>query len=125
MAPPDVRYRRWRQIGFQRQFGWSGKELRKPQLLPERWRERLPEAMAYYAGQIRNLRKKDSGWAIGCCPFHDDRVPSMRVRVSGGGTGVWRCFAGCGSGDLVAFHMRRTGMDFIEAVQDLIGGSKP
>jgi DNA primase len=38
-----------------------------------------------------------------------------------GSRGRWKCFAGCGSGDLVAFHMRLRGVPFVEAVRDLCG----
>ena len=35
--------------------------------------------------------------------------------------GGWRCFAGCGGGDLVGFHMLLRGLDFKTAVRDLVG----
>ena len=53
------------------------------------------------------------------CPFHEDRNASLSVKVVDA-RGHWRCFAGCGAGDLVAFHMRRTGKAFQEAVADLL-----
>jgi hypothetical protein len=38
--------------------------------------------------------------AVGCCPFHEDRHPSLSVRVT---DGVWHCF-GCGrSGNALTF----------------------
>lgn len=40
-------------------------------------------------------------------------------RVHGG----WRCFAGCGAGDLLSFHERLTGMGFRDAVAELTGGA--
>lgn len=39
--------------------------------------------------------------AVGQCPMHDDRRPSLGVLG-----GFWRCFAGCGEGGLNAFRAR-------------------
>ena len=52
------------------------------------------------------------------CPFHDDKEASLSVNFQHGG---WCCFAGCGRGDMVGFHQRRTGLDFAAAVRDLTG----
>jgi DNA primase len=50
------------------------------------------------------------------CPFHEDKKPSLRVNLA---TGRWACMA-CGlRGDLVAFVMRRHGLAFVEAVDEL------
>ncbi len=93
----------------------------RPARQPANWRERLPDPAAYYAQHVAKLGKPNaSGWAQGACPFHDDHEASCSVHV-GDARGGWRCFAGCGAGDLVAFHMRRTGLDFAEAVRDLLG----
>lgn len=89
--------------------------------LPDNWRERLPDPAGYYAQRIHGIgRANTSGWAQGRCPFHDDSNASLSVHVEGE-RGHWRCFAGCGGGDLVNFHMRLQGMDFKAAVRDLIG----
>ncbi|WP_306581520.1 CHC2 zinc finger domain-containing protein [Dokdonella sp.] len=100
--------------GYRALAGRSGR-------LPANWRDRLPDPAAYYAQHVAKLGKPNaSGWAQGACPFHDDHAASCSVHV-GDARGGWRCFAGCGAGDLVAFHMRRTGLAFAEAVRDLIG----
>jgi hypothetical protein len=39
--------------------------------------------------------------AVGRCPLHDDRHPSLGVLG-----GYWRCFAGCGEGGVNAFRAR-------------------
>jgi hypothetical protein len=39
--------------------------------------------------------------AVGICPLHEDRRPSLGVLG-----GFWRCFAGCGEGGLNAFRAR-------------------
>lgn len=86
--------------------------------LPSDWRDCLPDPAAYYAAQMGKLtRPNGSGWAQGRCPFHDDKAASLSVHAGGG----WKCFAGCGQGDMVAFHQRRTGLTFADAVRDLLG----
>lgn len=89
--------------------------------IPESWRDRLPDPASYYTQCIAKLGKPNAtGWAQGQCPFHEDRNASLSVHVASV-KGQWRCFASCGGGDLVSFHMRRTGLDFKAAVRDLIG----
>ena len=34
---------------------------------------------------------------LGCCPLHDDNNPSFSFNIE---NGLWRCFSGCGSGNL-------------------------
>lgn len=89
--------------------------------LPKNWRDRLPDPSAYYAQHVAKLGKPNAtGWAQGTCPFHEDRNASLSVHAMGI-KGQWRCFASCGGGDLVGFHMRLKGLDFKAAVRDLIG----
>lgn len=89
--------------------------------LPKNWRDRLPDPGQYYALHVENLgRANASGWAQGRCPFHDDKNASLSVHVADA-RGGWRCFASCGGGDLIGFHMRVTGKQFADAVRDLIG----
>lgn len=92
------------------------------QRLPANWRERLPDPATYYAAYIAKLSRPNAlGWAQGRCPFHDDHNASLSVQLVGE-RGGWRCFAGCGAGDLVAFHMRLRGLAFTDAVADLLRG---
>ncbi len=94
---------------------------RNPSRLPVDWRERIArmDAAGYYAQQVAKLgRPNGAGWAQGRCPFHEDRSDSLSVNI--GGAGGWRCFAGCGAGDLLSFHGRKTGMAFADAVRDLL-----
>ncbi len=79
-------------------------------------RELLPDAASYFASC--GLRLAGRGhWRSALCPFHRDTVPSLRIHVE---TGSFRCMA-CGArgGDVLAFHMRLTGLSFPAAVTDL------
>lgn len=99
-------------------LGWQGHRM------PNDWRERLPTPETYYRIRVEKLGPQHgNGWAQGRCPFHDDGTASLSVHL-GNPRGGWRCFAGCGSGDLLAFHMRLTGLAFAEAVRDLVGGAR-
>lgn len=89
--------------------------------LPRDWRNRLPDPESYYRAHVAKLGKANAtGWAQGPCPFHDDRNASLSVNLRDE-RGGWRCFAGCGGGDLVGFHMRQTGKAFRDAVAALLG----
>jgi len=46
------------------------------------------------------------------CPFHDDRSPSFTVKGD-----RWRCWAGCGSGDVIDFTARLHGLDTRGAIR--------
>lgn len=93
--------------------------------LPDDWRERLPSPSSYYKRHVEKLAPVNStGWAQGCCPFHEDRVASISVQLNGA-RGNWHCFAGCGAGDMVEFHQRATGLPFVRAVRDLLGLPTP
>jgi hypothetical protein len=76
-------------------------------------RSLLPAPVAYYSQEIPNLKTKLE-WAKTHCCFHDDSKPSLSVNMK---KGYFRCFA-CGAkgGDVLAFHMLRYGLTFIEAV---------
>ncbi len=92
--------------------------------VPHNWRERMPDPAIYYREQVSRLGLPNAaGWAQGCCPFHEDRSASLSVSVINA-RGGWRCFAGCGAGDLVAFHMRAHGLTFATAVCELLGRRK-
>jgi hypothetical protein len=95
--------------------GWESPNL------PRNWRERLPDPSAFYAQHVAKLsRPNGSGYAQGPCPFHEDRNASLSVSLTG--KGCWKCFAGCGSGDMVSFVERMRGCDFKAAVLELVRG---
>ena len=79
-------------------------------------RNLLPSPQSYYAGEGVELRGRGT-WRDAVCVFHDDKRPSMRVQFE---TGAFRCMA-CGAhgSDVLAFHMLRHGLKFVDAVTAL------
>ncbi|MCB1877791.1 MAG: hypothetical protein KDH88_17600 [Chromatiales bacterium] len=70
----------------------------------------------YYESE--GLRLVGAGpWRSGLCVFHDETTESLRVNIEHGG---YRCM-GCGEtgGDILAFHMARYGLTFVEAAKAL------
>lgn len=92
--------------------------------VPDNWRDRLPDPATYYGLHVAKLgQPKSNGYAVGLCPFHDDHSPSFGVKLTDL-RGPWCCYAGCGKGDMVAFHQRLSGLDFKATVLDLIECSR-
>jgi DNA primase len=99
----------------------STRRMRHEASIPTNWRDRLPDPAGYYAKHIQKLsRANATGWAQGTCPFHEDRNASLSVQFNSD-RGHWRCFASCGGGDLLGFHMKLRGLTFKDAVCELIG----
>src|SRR5262245_44447587 len=52
------------------------------------------------------------------CPFHEDTHPSFSVFQSNNGKGwQWKCHAGCGYGDEIAFLVKHFGISRREAIR--------
>ena len=80
-------------------------------------RDLLPDTISYFEGE--NLKLNGLGkWRTTACEFHDGS-DSLRVNTESGG---WCCMA-CGAkgGDVLAFHMQRHGLEFVEAARALGG----
>lgn len=76
----------------------------------------VPDAASFYQTELARVRKSAGPWWTARCPFHDDQHPSFAFNVE---TGRWRCHAGCGSGSMVDFVMRRYGVRFKQACDRL------
>jgi len=64
-----------------------------------------------------NYEEKQIGKSA-VCPFHEDEHPSFSVFQSKGGKGwQWKCFAGCGEGDEIAFLAKHFGIATSEAIK--------
>lgn len=79
-------------------------------------RNLLPDPTAFY--ESTGLRLTGRGkWRTTSCTFHDGS-DSMRINLQ---TGAFVCMAGCGArgGDVLAYHLALTGMEFVEAAKAL------
>jgi hypothetical protein len=76
----------------------------------------LPSSATFYRAQGIELRGRGA-WRDALCPFHEDKKPSLRVRVD---TGAFRCMT-CGArgGDVLAFLRLRYGLGFVEAARQV------
>ena len=79
-------------------------------------RDRLPDPAEYYRKHLHKLHIRGE-WADSRCPFHEDSTPSLSVSLTHGGFICRGC--GASGGDVLAFHMRLTGVDFVTAAKEL------
>lgn len=79
-------------------------------------RDRLPDPITYYESEGLSLTGRGR-WRTACCLFHGGS-DSFRINVE---AGAFVCMAGCGArgGDVLAFHMARHGLGFVEAARSL------
>ena len=75
-------------------------------------RSLLPSPQAYYSQYFTLKGSKP----FVCCPFHHEKTASFQIYLD---TGSFFCH-GCGEhGDMIAYHMKKHGYTFVEAVKDL------
>lgn len=83
---------------------------------------------AFYTSELLSLKTNGGSKAMALCSFHEDTNPSLSVNLE---TGQWNCLAGCGSGSVFDFHMKKHGTDYrtaFNALADIAGlntGPKP
>jgi DNA primase len=78
-------------------------------------RDLLPSGVEYF--ERYGIPLKGTGaWRDAICPFHSDTKPSLRVRAD---NGAYSCMVCPAKGDLLKFHMDRTGQQFKEAAKEL------
>ena len=92
------------------------KTLAKPKHAGKFSRTLLSNAITYYESQGIKL-KSGGAWRDAICPFHADTKPSLRINIE---RGAYRCMS-CGArgGDILAFHMHKHGLGFIQAAKEL------
>jgi len=81
----------------------------------ERLKREIPLAnlCAKYGVELKEHGKD----LIGRCPFHDDKTPSFIVTPA---KNLWNCLGACGcGGDTIQFVMKREGVSFRHAVEQL------
>lgn len=78
-------------------------------------RDRLPDPVSYFEGVGLTLKGRGP-WRTTECRFHDGS-DSMRVNTVSGG---WICMS-CGvkGGDVLAYEIQATGVEFVQAAQEL------
>jgi hypothetical protein len=103
--PPNPDYKR----AYEKLYGRAKRKSRYR-------RDRLPDVLDYYRRHLHALRISGH-WASTRCPFHDDSNPSLGVNLIHGGYVCHACRER--GGNVLAFHMRLNGMDFITAAIDL------
>jgi len=70
------------------------------------------------------LISKGNGRYMTLCQFHDEKTPSMSLVKYDDGCWGYRCF-GCGaSGDPIRYLQKTKGMDFVDAVKELLQSAK-
>ena len=79
-------------------------------------RKALPSTITYFEKQGITF-KSGGAWSDAICPFHIDTKPSLRINAE---KGAYRCMV-CGAhgGDVLAFHMHKHGLNFVEACKQL------
>jgi 5S rRNA maturation endonuclease (ribonuclease M5) len=70
----------------------------------------------FYKNLIPSLREKNKKEAMGLCPFHEDRSPSLYVNLE---NGLYHCFACGAGGDALKFYKDLKGVDFIIALKEI------
>ena len=79
-------------------------------------RKLRPEPVDYFACEGLALKGRGK-WRDALCVFHDDARPSLRINIE---TGAFKCMS-CGAhgSDVIAFHMQRFGLRFVDAAKQL------
>ncbi len=70
--------------------------------------------MSALLNRLDGVRETGSSRWIARCPSHDDRSPSLSIRLADGDTWLLHCFAGCASTDVVA----ALGLEFSDLYPD-------
>ncbi len=58
----------------------------------------------FYSEFVTDLKNIKENQFIGQCPFHQDKKPSFSINSD---TGQWKCFAGCGEGNIFTFIAKK------------------
>jgi len=70
----------------------------------------------FYREHIPTLKENGNGQAMGLCPFHQEKNPSLSVNLQ---TGQFKCF-GCGlSGDIFSFVQELKKVNFSTALKEI------
>jgi hypothetical protein len=70
----------------------------------------------YYRQQLPSLKLQGHEKAVALCPFHDDKNPSLSIKLD---TGVFNCFGCSEHGSAIDFHMKVYGLSYPSALVEL------
>jgi hypothetical protein len=79
----------------------------------------LVEEARSRAPSIHEMAGIEAGKKTGRCPLHDDSSPSFSISPDGR---KWKCFAGCGSGDVFDLLERLQGLSLGEVLRSVDDG---
>src|SRR5437016_10936611 len=98
-----------------------------PMIHPEtdlllRAKKRLPLSMLMKQQGLGDRAKKSAR-----CPFHEDSSASFSIYIGDDGEERFKCFAGCGQGDVIDFLAKLRGLSNPDACREFIrlAGVKP
>ena len=96
------------------------RQQQRQQQRRQQLKEQLPTPRNYYTASFPTITFTSSlHWHLICCCFHDENTPSLSLNFTHGGFNCFACNAR--GGDVVAFHRLRYGLDFKEAMRQLVG----
>jgi DNA primase len=78
--------------------------------------------MALYQKLGVVFEQENNGEAIGKCPFHEDNKSSFALQIE---HGLWKCFAGCGQGNITHFVSKKYGTTITDSEDVLKAVLKP
>lgn len=82
----------------------------------------LPCPLMYYTNQFPEIKlNPNKAWCNVTCCFHEDENPSLDINLTEGQFNCWSCHEK--GRDIVAFHQKRYGLSFVDAVTELGGWS--
>jgi len=68
-----------------------------------------------YIGSVIEIKKVGASFKA-CCPFHSEDTPSFSISPS---KQIWRCFGGCGGGDILDFIEKYNKVSNVDAINIL------
>lgn len=71
---------------------------------------------SFYSRHFPEHKTLANGEWMVCCPFHDDKNPSMSINID---SGLYHCHGCDAQGDVIEFHKNRFNKSFNETVDDL------
>ena len=66
--------------------------------------------------RLQKVKRTSSNSWIACCPAHDDKSPSLTIKDAGNGMLLMKCFASCGTEDVLG----AIGMEFKDIMPEKV-----